>query len=171
MERNNKVRRKVKALIYLLIITAFVGVSVLFIPFHRKIIPELITTFPLGYDYRNSNSTLIKKNKIRIWFPVSEKPYTEADEESLKEYIGDNYELDFDKYSYAISFGYKIDRIIKKEYLLSEKAMKGKYKYGEAIAYLSSDCSGELIYFYRMPKEWMDIRYYQQFNGNYIIVE
>lgn len=142
------------------------------IPIHKTYFPEWIATFPLENDYQQCYPTAFTHDHLGrpaqpvcLWFPVSENPYTEAGAESLREIIGEKTPLDFERYTYAISFGCTIQRIRKTTYLLTD--VHNGYRYGEAEAVLSQDCPGDQAFLYRIPKDWMDIKHYAAFDGNY----
>ncbi|MBR4080208.1 MAG: hypothetical protein IKK21_00275 [Clostridia bacterium] len=143
--------------------------AMMLIPAEKIITPELLMTFPLAYDMQERYPEAFARDaagtKGELWFPVSERPYTESSAERLHSYIGD-VTLDFDRYTYAVSFGCTISYIRKAEYLLGSETFEG-YTFGEATAELSADCPGNQGYLYRMPKDWIDIKYYERFDGNY----
>ena len=145
---------------------------VLFIPIHKTYTPELVAAFPLDTDYQQRYPAAFTHNSagrptkpVCLWFPVSENPYTEVGAESLREIIGEETPLGFDRYTYAISLGCTIQHIRKTTYLLTD--VHNGYRYGEAEAVLSQDCPGNLAFLYRIPKDWMDIGYYAAFDGDY----
>lgn len=142
------------------------------IPIRKSYSPELVASFPLTVDYQQRYPAAFTHNSagrpakpMCLWFPVSENPYTEAGAESLREIIGQETPLDFDRYTYAISLGCTIQRIRKTTYLLTD--IHNGFRYGEADAVLSQDCPGDLAFLYRIPKDWMDIKYYAAFDGDY----
>lgn len=157
------------ALALLLVLTTLL---VLCIPIRKTYSPELVATFPLDTDYQQRYLAAFTHDHhgrpaqpVCLWFPVSENPFTEAGAESLREIIGEETPLDFDRYTYAISLGCTIQRIRKTTYLLTD--VHNGYRYGEAEAVLSQDCPGDQAFLYRIPKDWMDIRHYAAFDGDY----
>lgn len=142
------------------------------IPIRKTYFPEWIATFPLEIDYQQRYPAAFTHDHhgrpvkpVCLWFPVSEKPYTEAGAETLREIIGEEMPLDFDRYTYALSLGCTIQRIRKTTYLLTD--VHNGYRYGDADAVLSQDCPGDQAFLYRIPKDWMDIGYYAAFDGDY----
>ena len=142
------------------------------IPIRKTYTPELIAAFPLETDYQQRYPASFAHDQhgrpakpVCLWFPVSENPYTEASEETLREIIGEEILLDFDRYTYAISFGCSVQHICKTTYLLTD--IHNGYRFGDADAVLSLNCPGDQAFFYRIPKDWMDIKYYAAFDGDY----
>lgn len=164
--------KKMRTLILIVIVFLVLLTIVSCVPIKKVFRPELVDTFPLGYDFRKKYAPAFMGEegaRIMLWFPVSENPYTEANVESLQEYTGDDYIFDFDEYTYAISLGCEITKIQKAEYYGLGTENFGEYHFGEAIAFLSENCSGEYAYLYRIPKDWIDIKYYEHFDGNYCL--
>lgn len=154
------------------LLLALTTLLVLCNPIRKTYSPELVAAFPLDTDYQQRYPAAfahdhrgLPAQPVCLWFPVSENPYTEAGAESLREIIGAETPLDFDRYTYAISFGCTIQRIRKTTYLLAD--VHNGYRYGEAEAVLSQDCPGDQAFLYRIPKDWMDIKYYAAFDGDY----
>ena len=142
-------------------------------PSIRTCSPELVAYFPLGIDYQQQypaaftcDSPGRAAKAVRLWFPVSEYPFTEAGVDSLRELIGEEIQFDFDCYTYAVSLGCTIRYIRKATYPLAD--VYNGYRYGEATAVLSRDCPGDQVFLYRIPKDWIDIKYYTAFDGNYV---
>lgn len=148
---------------------------VLCTPIRKTYSPELIASFPLETDYQQRYPTAFTHDRagrptkpVCLWFPVSENPYTEASAETLREIIGEEIPLDFDRYTYAISFGCTVQHICKTTYLLTD--IHNGYRFGDADAVLSLNCPGDQAFLYRIPKDWMDIKYYAAFVGDYRFV-
>lgn len=178
MERDTEMRNKVKIMFCVFALVSLIGIGILSLPMRHTITPEFLSVFPQEINYQEKWNSLVsetmnKSHHIRmtLWFPVSEKPYTEASESRLREIIGNEFLLDFQQYTYIISLGYTVRAIHKVEYLFSEVSPIGNYKFGEAFADLSSNCSGNQAYLYRIPKDWIDIKYYDRFDGNYYIID
>lgn len=157
------------ALPLLLVLTTLLALC---IPIRKTYSPELVATFPLETDYQQRYPAVFTHDHhgrpaqpVCLWFPVSENPYTEAGAESLREIIGEETPLDFDRYTYTISLGCTIQRIRKTTYLLTD--VHNGYRYGEADAVLAQDCPGDQAFLYRIPKDWMDIKHYAAFDGDY----
>ena len=156
----------------LTLLLALTTLLVLCNPIRKTYSPELIATFPLETDYQQRYPAAFAHDHrgrpvqpVCLWFPVSENPYTEVGTESLREIIGKEIPLDFDRYTYAISLGCTIQRIRKTTYLLTD--IHNGYRYGEGEAVLAKDCPGDLAFLYRIPKDWMDIKHYAAFDGDY----
>lgn len=178
MERDTEMRNKGKIMLCVFALVLLIGIGILSLPIRQTITPEFLCAFPQETNYQEKRTSLISETvdqtrhiRMTLWFPVSEKPYTEASESRLREIIGDDFLLDFQQYTYIISLGYTVRAIYKVEYLISEMSPTGNDRFGEAFADLSSNCSGNQAYLYRIPKDWIDIKYYDRFDGNYCIID
>ena len=154
------------------LLLALTSLVVLCIPIRKDYFPELIATFPIETNYQQRYPAAFAHDNqgrpakpVWLWYPVSENPDTEATEETLREIIGEETLLDFDHYTYAISLGCTIQRIRKTTYLLTD--IHNGFRYGGADAILSQNCPGDQGFLYRIPKDWLDIKYYAAFDGNY----
>ena len=136
-----------------------------------SITPTLIRTstssFPF-YDNQGHYSVdsfgEIKRSNL-LWFPVCEKPYSESTRKDIQKYFSNINDLDFDHYSYAVSLGMRINSISVTD--TQEEAMGYKKRLAKACLAFSeqADCA----YLYRLPKCWIDISWYEVFDGSYSI--
>lgn len=136
-----------------------------------SITPSLIrtstSTFPFfdnqGHYSVDSFGTIKRSNLL--WFPVCERPYSESTKEDILKYFPDINDLDFDHYSYAVSLGMRIQDISTTN--TQEESMGYKKLLGKA--HLSFSEHADCAYLYRFPKYWIDIQWYDSFDGSYII--
>lgn len=106
-----------------------------------------------------------KRQSNLLWFPVCEFPYSESTRADIRKYFPDVDHLDFDHYSYAVSLGMKIREI--KTTDLQEESLGYRKLQGKAVLIYAeqADCA----YLYQFPKCWIDIQWYESFDGSYTI--
>lgn len=151
-----------RTIVALIIVATLLVAAVSLIPNNKRIEVTLIGVFPTNKDNIEQDA-----KRIPYWFPVSERPYTEASVHRLLEYFDSTDSFDFENYTYAVSLGYPIEYILKKQPLFFGVKSKD-YQYGEAYAVVRDVYAPNTGYLYRMKKDWFDIKWYLEYDGNYI---
>lgn len=141
-----KKKRKIKKIILFIVILLLIFNTVIFIlnkiydDKNKEHYIELPFNYIDTYDIKNSYSKLKEfifddyeyKGVIRWTYPIN----SSADYEKIESYGGSipEYEFDFEKYTYIISLGYKLERVLYNDELLDKDS-----SYSDVDVYRKSD--------------------------------
>lgn len=149
----NGERKRVSMLTIFLVVIILSGVWLVWT--YKFSLPfEFETSVDLGFVYRDEEGNKTDPYGFR-WYTVSQKPYTEIGETTLRRFVGPAYALDFDHYTYILVEGCTLQRLM---YTLPIKAY-AEYGYTKLPAFveLGLDCSPSAVNIYRTPKKWLDV--------------